>query len=95
MRDLPKYKDSKITKEQVDNLHKLLVQTTIDYLKKENIDEVWEVCFSADGLDWSVEYGEWTPSTDSCMTLIGLQEDDNKTLGGKPIRVRKIIAESM
>lgn len=95
MADLPKYKDSKITKEQINNLHKLLVQTTIDFLKKENIDEVFEIHFNADGLNWSVKYGEWTPSTDSYMSLIGLQEDENKTLLGKPMRVRKLIAESM
>ena len=49
--DLPKYENSKVTHEQTVELHKLLVQTVIDFLKKENIDEVWEVQFSADGLE--------------------------------------------
>ena len=38
--DLPKYENSKVTHEQTVELHKLLVQTVIDFFKKENIDEV-------------------------------------------------------
>ena len=34
--DLPKYENSKVTHEQTVELHKLLVQTVIDFFKKEN-----------------------------------------------------------
>ena len=97
--DLPKYENSKVTHEQTVELHKLLVQTTIDFLKKENINEVWEVQFSADGLTDSVEQGEWTPSTDSSVVLIGLQQSGTmkhpKTGEEYPCMVRALIDESM
>jgi hypothetical protein len=97
--DLPKYENSKVTHEQTVELHKLLVQTVIDFLKKENIDEVWEVQFSADGLTDSVKHGEWTPSTDSYIGLIGTQQMGTmkhpKTGEEYPCMVRALIDESM
>ena len=97
--DLPKYENSKVTHEQTVELHKLLVQTVIDFLKKENIDEVWEVQFSADGLTDSVKHGEWTPSTDSYIGLIGIQQNGTikhpKTGKEYPCMVRALIDESM
>lgn len=97
--DLPKYENSKVTHEQTVELHKLLVQTVIDFLKKENIDEVWEVQFSADGLTDSVKQGEWTPSTDSYIGLIGIQQSGTmkhpKTGEEYPLMVRALIDESM
>ena len=97
--DLPKYENSKVTHEQTVELHKLLVQTVIDFFKKENIDEVWEVQFSADGLTDSVKHGEWTPSTDSYIGLIGIQQSGTmkhpKTGEEYPLMVRALIDESM
>lgn len=97
--DLPKYENSKVTHEQTVELHKLLVQTVIDFLKKENIDEVWEVQFSADGLTDSVKHGEWTPSTDSYIGLIGTQQMGTmkhpKNGEEYPLMVRALIDESM
>ena len=97
--DLPKYENSKVTHEQTVELHKLLVQIVIDFLKKENIDEVWEVQFNADGLTDSVKHGEWTPSTDSYIGLIGIQQSGTmkhpKTGEEYPLMVRALIDESM
>ena len=97
--DLPKYENSKVTHEQTVELHKLLVQTVIDFFKKENIDEVWEVQFNADGLTDSVKHGEWTPSTDSYIGLIGIKQSGTMKhpKNGKeyPLMVRALIDESM
>ena len=97
--DVPKYENSKVTHEQTVELHKLLVQTVIDFFKKENIDEVWEVQFNADGLTDSVKHGEWTPSTDSYIGLIGIQQNGTmkNPKNGKeyPCMVRALIDESM
>lgn len=97
--DLPKYENSKVTHEQTVELHKLLVQTVIDFFKKENIDEVWEVQFNADGLTDSVKHGEWMPSTDSYIGLIGIQQSGTmkhpKTGKEYPCMVRALIDESM
>ena len=94
---LPLYQNSSVTHEQTQKLHKLLVQTVIDFLKEEKIDEVWEVRFTADGLTNSVECGEWTPSTDSYLGLVGLQDTTLKGESGKeyPWRTRALIDESM
>lgn len=61
------------TKENINELHELLVQTVIDYLKKNNLTDVDAVYFSADGLQDSVEYGEWTSGTDSSLKLNGIK----------------------
>ena len=94
---LPQYQNSSVTHEQTQKLHKLLVQTVIDFLKEEKINEVWEVRFTADGLTHSVEFGEWTPSTDSYLGLVGLQDTTLKGKSGKeyPWRTRALIDESM
>ena len=70
-----------MTKEQVGDLHKLLVQTTIDYLRSQNITDVDEVSFGVDGLTASIEYGYWTPGTDSSMSLYGYEDGKNKLIG--------------
>ena len=95
--NLPQYQNSSVTHEQTQKLHKLLVQTVIDFLKEEKINEVWEVRFTADGLTDSVEFGEWTPSTDSYLGLVGLQATTLKGKSGKkyPWRTRALIDESM
>lgn len=70
-----------ITQEQLSEIHNLLVQTVIDYLKSHNITNVDEVTFSADGLQTSIEYGAWTPATDSGLYLYGYEGGKNKLVG--------------
>lgn len=94
--NLPRYQNSSVTCEQTQKLHKLLVQTVIDFLKEEKINEVWEVQFKADGLTDSVKFGEWTPSTDSYLGLVGLQEEILKDKYGReyPLMSRALIDEN-
>lgn len=70
-----------MTQEQISEMHNLLVQTVIDYLKSHNITNVDEVTFSADGLQTSIEYGAWTPATDSGLHLYGYEDGKNKLVG--------------
>lgn len=70
-----------MTQEQISEMHNLLVQTVIDYLRTNNITNVDEVTFSADGLQTSIEYGAWTPATDSCLHLYGYEDGKNKLVG--------------
>lgn len=70
-----------ITQEQLSEMHNLLVQTVIDYLRTNNITNVDEVTFSADGLQTSIEYGAWTPATDSGLRLYGYEDGKNKLVG--------------
>ena len=96
---LDNYQNPVTTQEDINKLHKLLVQTVIDYIREHNLSDVWEVGFSVDGLDSGFEYGEWTPGIDSSLSVIGLQEDGtswtNKNGVNLPFKVRRLIGESM
>lgn len=70
-----------MTQKQVHELHNLMVETIIKYLKSQNITEVDEVTFGVDGLMPSVEFGYWTPGTDSSLHLYGYEDEKNKTIG--------------
>ena len=88
--DLPEYENPISTHTDARDLLNILVQTTINFLKDKKLDDVYEVSFSADGLYDSVEYGEWTPSTDASISFIGLQDDEDKDF-----KVRKLITDYM
>ena len=76
MIDLKDYKNPITTKENINELHHLLVQTCLDYMKKHNLTDIDEIHFSADGLSGpSYEAGEWTPNTDSSIDVIGLEDE--------------------
>ena len=97
---LDNYKNPITTQEDIKNLHKVLVQTVIDYIKKYNLTDIDEVRFSVDGLDGdAIEFGEWTPCIDSNLSVVGLQEDGtswtNKNGVNLPFKVRRLIGESM
>lgn len=60
-------------------LQERLVQTCIDFLKEEGDNDIWAVEFNVDDLQESKEHGQWCPSSDSYIRLIGLKfknEDD-------------------
>ena len=87
---LDEYKDPKTTRSDIKDLHKLLVQTCINFIKERNLTEIYEVSFGVDGLENdAIEFGEWTPGIDSSLSVIGLQKEDDDDF-----RVRKIIGES-
>jgi hypothetical protein len=76
-----KFTKEVMTNDQVTTLHELLVQTTIDYLRSQNIKDVDEVSFGVDGLIPSVEYGQWTPATDSSLSIYGYEDNKKKLIG--------------
>lgn len=61
-------------------LHEKLVQTIIDFMADNHIDDVEEVQFSADSLQISKQYRKWTPATDSGLTLFGYQDGKRKKI---------------
>lgn len=69
---------NKTTKEHVNELHKILVQTCINYINENNLHDIEEIVFSADSLQTSADYNEWTPATDSSITAYGLNLNDLK-----------------
>ena len=79
--NLEKYKDAITTSENINELHHILVQTCLDYMRKHNLTDIDEIHFTADGLSSSYEYGEWTPCTDSSLAAHGYQDDTLKLIG--------------
>lgn len=91
--NLEKYKNTITTQENIKELHHILVQTCLDYMRKNNLTDIDEIQFSADGLSSSYKYGEWTPATDSYLGVVGLQiEENNNSKFNLPIR--RLIGES-
>lgn len=88
---LDKYKDPITTQNHINELHRILVQTCLNYIKEHELTDIDEISFSADGLSGSYEYNEWMPATDSSLIVVGLQEDNKND---KYI-TRKLIGESM
>lgn len=59
------------TKEHIIELQDILVQTTIDYVKKNNLTDIDTIRFSFDGTQYSVQVGEWVCFSDSTIELYG------------------------
>jgi len=88
--ELDEMKNRQITHEQTRELHDILVQTCIDFINDNNLKDVDVVAFSADSLQESARFNEWTPSTDSFLTLEGIEKSEKD--GG--YAVRKFIDKS-
>lgn len=78
---LETYSKQVMSKEQINNLHELLVSTVINYLNDNNIKEVEEVDFSVDCLNDSVKYNKWVPSTDSSILICGYEDSERRIIG--------------
>ena len=87
-KDLPKYNNPVTTIDNIKELQERLVQTTIDYIKENNLTDIYDVSFSVDGLEGNaIEFGEWTPCMDSSISVEGLQDE------GDGYRSRALIGE--
>lgn len=82
-----KYENPKTTIANVKELQERMVQLCIDFIKEYELDDLDEVKFTADMLQESSKYGEWTPATDSFIDVYGFQKDENGFMS------RKIIGE--
>lgn len=77
--ELPKYQNPITTDENINQLHHILVQTCLNYIREHELTDVDEIQFSVDGLNSSYEFGEWTPGTDSSIKVIGLEFEEDGT----------------
>ena len=97
--DLNKYENPITNIGNIKELQQILVQTCIDYIRKNNLTDVYEVNFSVDGLEEGFEYGEWTPGIDSSISVVGLQSDGTIWTDRKgekhEFRVRRLIGDYM
>jgi len=71
-----KYENQKTTIANVKELQERMVQLCIDFIKEYELDDIQEVRFSADMLQESKKYGEWTGATDSFINVYGLQTNE-------------------
>ena len=95
--DLPKYINPVTTTNDIKELQEKLVQTCIDFVKEKNLTDIDMVRFNVDGLEDSIEFGEWTPGMDSYIGVEGLQDESYLDRFGESysFRVRKFIGEYM
>lgn len=82
-----KYKNPKTTIANVKELQERMVQLCIDFLTEYELDDIQEVKFSADMLQESKKYGEWTSATDSFIDVYGFQANEHG------LEERRIIGE--
>ena len=78
--DVP-YTKEVMTSEQINELHHLIVQTAINFCKERNINDVEEIHFGVDCLKNSIEFGEWTPCTDSYLSIYGYEDNEKRLIG--------------
>ena len=69
-------------KEDIKGLQEYLVQKTIDYIKEHNLTDVYSVDFRFDGIQHSVQFGEWVPESDSYIKLEGIRYNRDKRKDG-------------
>ena len=86
----------KIDDDVLNELHHILVQTVIDFVKEKDLKNVWAVRFSADSLQDSANFGIWSPETDSYLGVEGIEDVPYTDKEGKEhsISGRVIIGES-
>lgn len=58
-------------------LQKRLAQTCIDYINEIGNNDIQEVSFTFESLQFSADAGEWRPESDSYCILYGIEEDKN------------------
>ena len=59
--------DEELDKE-FSKLHKKIVNEVIACCKEHNL-EIDEFHLNADGVRWSIQFGKWTPATDSSFSI--------------------------
>lgn len=74
--EIPQHENPKTTQKDIEELQEILVNDVIDFINEKGLQEIDAVRFSVDGLKISAEYGEWTPSSDSSITVEGLKDYD-------------------
>lgn len=72
--DREKIKNPQTTKQDMKELLEILVQTTIDFIKERGLKDLDAVGFSADSLQESSKYSEWTPATDASIHVYGQEK---------------------
>lgn len=84
IRDLNRYEkyENPITSlKDLSDLQHLLTNAVISFCKERNLTDIDRLSFDVDGIQDSIEYGEWTPSTDSSLIAYGDENEKQKIIG--------------
>jgi hypothetical protein len=76
-----KYENPITTLKDLSDLQNALMGTAISFCKERGLTDIDRLSFGVDGIQDSVEYGEWTPSTDSSLMAHGYEDDRQKLIG--------------
>ena len=84
IRDLNRYEkyENPITSlKDLSDLQHLLTNVIISFCKERNLTDIDSISCGVDGVQDSVEYGGWTPSTDSSLIAYGYENEKQKIIG--------------
>lgn len=84
IRDLNRYEkyENPITSlKDLSDLQHLLTNAIISFCKERKLNDIDRLSFGVDGIQDSIEYGEWTPSTDSSLIAYGYENEKQKIIG--------------
>ena len=77
-----------ITKiEDIKDFQHYLAQKTIDYVKEHNLTDIDAVYFRFDGMQHSVQWGEWVPASDSYIKVEGIRYNRDRRKDGTILEV--------
>ncbi len=82
--ELDEMENKQTTHEQTRQLQDILVQTCIDFINENGLKDIDLVSFSADSLQESARFNEWTPATDSFLEIEGIEKSEKD--GGYEVR---------
>ena len=68
------FENPQTTQKDLRELLEILVQTTIDFVNERGLKDLDAVGFSADSLQKSSKYSEWTPATDASIHVYGQEK---------------------
>lgn len=91
--DYDDYENPQTTKKDLSELLEILVQTCIDFIRERGLKDIDGIGFSADSLQESSKWGEWTPATDASVQASGLGTEKGRD--GREYTVIKRIGEYM
>lgn len=83
VREYEEIPEEKTNIEHIKELQKILVQTVIDYIGKNDLTDIDAVDLHVDGLKGSVPHKEWCPCTDSAITVKGEKYQCRERKNGK------------
>lgn len=81
-----------MTKNQISELHRILVNRIVDYINENEISDLEDIEFNVSNLQASAEFGKWHPYTDS---YLGCYEYICDSESPYPLTQRHILGESM